>query len=153
MLPRGSRQLCIRKSPVQCCLNTLGITLHSWKPYYTMLPEKLQTTLNKKKSCATFSLYSRSKQHCSGQKPMQCCKKGSRQHFMRKNPVQYCLNTLGTTLHNWKPYSMLPDPERLQTALHEQNPMFHSLLAAMQSWSYGMISQRLQATLWRKKFR
>ena len=59
MLPRGSRQLCIRKSPVQCCLNTLGITLHSWKPYYTMLPEKLQTTLNKKKSCAIFSLYSR----------------------------------------------------------------------------------------------
>ena len=59
MLPkRGSRQLCIRKSPVQCCFNTLGITLHSWKPY-TMLPEKLQTTLNKKKSCAIFSLYSR----------------------------------------------------------------------------------------------
>ena len=147
MLPeRGSRQLCIRKSPVQCCFNTLGITLHSWKPY-TMLPEKLQTTLNKKKSCAIPIFFILSKQHCSGQKPMQCCKKGSRQYLIRKNPVQYCLNTIGRTLHNWKPYSILPDPEIWGQRGSRQLCM-SKIQCFIQSWSYGMTSQRLQATLW-----
>ena len=30
---------------------------------------------------------------------VQCCSRGSRQHCTGKNPVQCCLNTLGTTLH------------------------------------------------------
>ena len=36
--PKDSRKHCIRKNPVQCCLITLGATLHSWKPY-AILPE------------------------------------------------------------------------------------------------------------------
>ena len=38
----GSRQLCKRKNPVQCCFNIPGTTLQSWKPF-TMLSERLQT--------------------------------------------------------------------------------------------------------------
>ena len=45
--PWGSRQLCKRKKPVQCCLNIPGTTLQSWKPF-TMLSKRLQTTLHKK---------------------------------------------------------------------------------------------------------
>ena len=52
------------------------------------------------------------------QNPMQCCPRGSRQHCIRKNPVQYCLNTLGTILHRSKSYVMLP--ERLKKTLHEK---------------------------------
>ena len=34
----------------------------------------------------------------------------------KKNPVQFCLDTLGTTLHRSKLYAMLP--EKLQTTLY-----------------------------------
>ena len=74
--PRGSRQLCIRRNPVQCCLNTLRITLHRSKPY-AILSERLQPTLHKKILC-NFSLILLW-QHCTGQNPMQCCPRGSRQ--------------------------------------------------------------------------
>ena len=56
-------------------------------------------------------------QHCTGQNPMQCCQRGSRQHCTGKNP---CLNTLGKTLHRSKLDAMLS--ERLQTLLHGKNP-------------------------------
>ena len=49
---------------------------------------------------------------------MQCCPRGSRQHSIRKNPVQFCLNTLGKTLHRSKPYAMLS--ERPQATLHKK---------------------------------
>ena len=49
---------------------------------------------------------------------MQCCSRGSRQQYIRRNPVQCRLNTLGTTLHRPKPYAMLS--ELLQTTLHKK---------------------------------
>ena len=74
-------------------------------------------------------------QHCTGQNPMQCCPGGSRQHCKKKkNPVQFCLDTLRTTLHRSKLYAMLP--ERLQTTLHKKKP------CAMLSYnSWGNIAQ------------
>ena len=74
---RGSRQLCIRKTPVQCYLNTLGTTLRRSKPY-TMLCERLQATLHKKTLC-NFALILLG-QHCTSKNPMQCCLRGPRQH-------------------------------------------------------------------------
>ena len=38
-------------------------------------------------------------QHCTDQIP--------RQHYVGKNPVQCCLNTLGIIFHRLKPYAML----------------------------------------------
>ena len=110
--PRGSRQLCIRKNHVQCCLNTLRTILHRSKPY-AILSERLQTTLHKK-ILRNFALILLG-QHCTGKNPMQCCPRGSRQLCIKKFSVQ--------------------------------------CQGLMQSWSYVMLSQRLQAILHRKKFR
>ena len=52
--PRGSRQHCIKKTPVQCILNTLGSILNRSKPY-VMLSQRVQTTLPIKKSCSMLS--------------------------------------------------------------------------------------------------
>ena len=52
---------------------------------------------------------------------MQCCLRGSKQHCIRENPGQYCLNTLGTKLHRSKPYAMLP--QRIHRTLHKKNPV------------------------------
>ena len=80
--PRGSRQLCIWKNPVQCCLNILGTTLRRSKPY-AILSERLQITLHKNILCnITLILLG---QHCSGKNPMPCCPRGSRQHCIRKS--------------------------------------------------------------------
>ena len=38
----------------------------------------------------------------------------------KKDRLQFCLNTLGTTLHRSKPYAMLS--ERLQTTLNKKKP-------------------------------
>ena len=104
--PRGSGQFCIKSNAMQCCLNTLGITLHRSKPY-AILSERLQTTLHKKTLC-NFALMLLG-QHCTGQNPMQCCPRGSRQLCIRENLVQCCLNIL----------------ERLQTTLHKENVPFN----------------------------
>ena len=95
--PRGSGQFCIKSNAMQCCLNTLGITLHRSKPY-AILSERLQTTLHKKTLC-NFALMLLG-QHCTGQNPMQCCPRGSRQLCIRENLVQCCLNILWKTLHS-----------------------------------------------------
>ena len=80
--PGGSRQLCVRKNPVQCCLNTLGITWHKSKPY-AILTERFQTTLQKKKILCNFALILLG-QHCVGKNPIQCCPRSSRQLCKRK---------------------------------------------------------------------
>ena len=56
-------------------------------------------------------------QHCTGQNPMQCCAKGSRQNCTRKIQCNIVLNTHShwTTLHREHPYAMLF--QRLQTTL------------------------------------
>ena len=41
----------------------------------------------------------------TGQNPMQCFPRGLRQHCISKNPVQYCLNNIGTTLFRSKSYA------------------------------------------------
>ena len=57
--PRASRQHCIRKHLVQFWLNILGTTLHRSKPY-TILFQRLQTTLHRKKSrqCGLNNIWS-----------------------------------------------------------------------------------------------
>ena len=88
--------LCKKKS---CAVffNTLGTTLHRSKPY-AILPERFQTTSHKKKYCAILSLILQG-QHCTGQNPIPCYPRCSRQHCIRENLFQCRLNTLGTTLH------------------------------------------------------
>ena len=56
-------------------------------------------------------------QHCTGQNPMQCCAKGSRQNCTLKIQCNIVLNTHShwTTLHREHPYAMLF--QRLQTTL------------------------------------
>ena len=114
--PRGSRQPCISKNLVKCCLNSLGTTLHRSKlnemlferlqtalhrkslaqcclntpgttlrrkknHQHTMLPLRLQTTMNRKKSCLMLSLILVGK-HCTGQNSMQCCPKKLQKAFI-----------------------------------------------------------------------
>ena len=58
------------------------------------------------------------RRHCTAENPMQCCRRGSRQLFIRTNPVQCYLNALGITLHRSKPYATLF--EKPQTTLHKK---------------------------------
>ena len=51
--PRGSKQYYVRKNPVQCCINTRGTSLHRSKAH-AISSNRLQTTLQKRKSCSTF---------------------------------------------------------------------------------------------------
>ena len=82
-------------------------------------------------------------QHCTRQKPLQCCLRGSRQHCIRENLVQCFLNTLGTIYNKSKPYALLS--ERIQTALQKKkkNPVqccFNNLGTTLhRSKSYPMI--------------
>ena len=107
---RGSKQHCM-KNLVQFRLNALGATLHRSK-LYAMLPERLQTTLHKRKSCAMLSQYSldniaqlkpyamlperlQTTLHKENVPfninglcnlgPMQCCYRGPKQHFTGKH--------------------------------------------------------------------
>ena len=71
-----------RKSLAQCCLNTPGTTLRRKKNHqHTMLPLRLQTTMNRKKSCLMLSLILVGK-HCTGQNSMQCCPKKLQKAFI-----------------------------------------------------------------------
>ena len=137
-----------------------------------MLSERLQITLHKKKSCAMLSSYSwddipQLKTLCNVVQDVP-------DNTAQKNPVQFCLNTVGITLYRSKPCAILS--EWLQTTLHKKNscliaentmqccPRGSRKLCIyekcsiqcqllMQYQSYAMLSQRLQATLHRKKFR
>ena len=62
-------------------------------------------------------------QHCTGKSLVHCCLWDSRQHYTRKNLVQCCLNTFGTTLHKQIPYAMLF--LRLQTTLYKKKFLFY----------------------------
>ena len=115
MFPWGSTQQCTGKRPVQCCLKTLWTTMHRLE-LYLMLSERFQTTLQKKLLCNVFLILLG--QDGTGQNSIQCCPRCSRQHFIRKNSVQFCLNTVGTTLHRSKPYAMLS--EMIQATLHKK---------------------------------
>ena len=57
-------------------------------------------------------------QHYTGQNSMQYCSTGSKQHCIRKDPVQFCLSTLGTTLDRLKSYTIIS--ERLQAIMHKK---------------------------------
>ena len=57
-------------------------------------------------------------QHCTGQNSIQCCLTGFRQHGIRKNLVQFCLNTLETTLHRPWPYPLIS--ERFQSTMRKK---------------------------------
>ena len=111
--PRGSRQHSIRQKRVQCCLNTLETILHRSKSY-SMLSQEDPDNIALEKDLFNVVLML-SVQHCTSQNAIPCCPIGSRQHCIKKNLVQFCLNTLGTTLHRSKPYAILL--ERLQTTL------------------------------------
>ena len=94
-------------------------------------------------------------QHCTGQNPMHYCPRSSRQHYIRKNSVQCCLNTLETTMHRSKPYAMFClrssrqhciRKNSVQCCLNTLGSTLHSLKP------YAMLSERLQAALHMKKF-
>ena len=93
-------------------------------------------------------------QHCTGQNPMQCCPRGSRQHCIRKNLAQFCLNTLRTKLHRRKPYAMLS--QRLQSTLYKKKPCEIFCLNTLgttlhRSKPYAMLSKMLRTKLHKKK--
>ena len=112
--PRGSRGHCII-FPVQFCLDTLGTTLHRSK-LYAVSRKAPDNIASEKIQCNVVLILLG--QHCTAQNPMQYCPRGSRQHCIRKNSVQCCLDTLETTLHRSKLYAMLP--EKLQTKLRKK---------------------------------
>ena len=51
--PGGSRQLCLRKNPLQTCLNALGITLHRSRSYAKF--SKWLRTLHRDLTCSMLS--------------------------------------------------------------------------------------------------
>ena len=59
----GSRQHCTRKKPVQCCLNTLGITLHRPNPTQCC-PRGCRRHCTEKNSCNVVLIFLR--QYCTG---------------------------------------------------------------------------------------
>ena len=85
----------------------------------------------------------------TGENPMQCCRRGSVLHCIRKKPVQFCLNILETTFHKSKPYAMLP--VRLNATLYKKNPVqccLNTFKITLCSWKiYAMLAERLQTTL------
>ena len=81
------------------------------------LVRKAPDSMAYEKILCTFVLILLGK-HCAGQNSMQCSSESSRQHCIRKNPVQYGLNTLGTTLHSSKPYPM--ESERHEATLYQK---------------------------------
>ena len=58
---------------------------------------------------------------------MQCYSRGSRQYCIIKNPVQYCLNTLGTTRIS----------EKLQTILHKKKTVCNFVLILLRQHCTG----------------
>ena len=103
--PRGSRQHCMKKKCYECCVNTLGTILHKLK-LSAMLSERPQTTFHKKTFCAMLSWHSQD--NMAQVKTLQCYRRCSRQHCIRNNSVQNCVNILGRTLYRKKHYAMLP---------------------------------------------
>ena len=90
-------------------------------------------------------------QRLTDQNSMQCCSRGSRQHWIRENPVQFCLNTLGTTLDRSKLFAMLS--EMFQTTLHKKKVLFMLFIWIIldRTKPYAMLWERLQTTLYKKK--
>ena len=113
---RNSRQLWIRKNPVQCYLSTLRTTLHMEKTLCNIVWEAPDNNLLEKILGNFVSILL--VQHCTGQNSMKHCLRGSRQLGIRKNSVQCYLNTLRTTFHRSKLYVMLS--EKLQATLHKK---------------------------------
>ena len=92
-------------------------------------------------------------QHWTGQNPMQFCLRGSIQYCIRKNPVQCCLNILGTILHRSKVCAMLS--EKLQTTLHKKKILCNIILIPLgqlhTTKPYAMLSERVQTALYKKR--
>ena len=82
------------KNPAQCCLNTLGTTLHTGKTkLFAMLPKRHQTTLHRKKILFIVVLIVLG-QHCTGKDLVQFSLSSLRQHCAGKKPARCCFNTL-----------------------------------------------------------
>ena len=92
-------------------------------------------------------------QHCPGQNPSQSCTEDSRQHCIRKYPVQFYLNTPVATLHKSNTYAMLS--ELLQTTSHKKNLVPNCLntlsTTLHMSKPSAMLSERLQTIFYKKK--
>ena len=112
-----------------------------------MLSKRLQTTLHKKILC-NFALILLG-QHCTDRCPMQCCPRGSRQYCIKKNPCNFALILLGQ--HCTAKTLCNVAGEACDNFAYEKCSVQCQRL--MQSWSYALLSQRLLATLHRKKFR
>ena len=90
--------------------------------------------------------------HCTGENPMQCCPKNSRQHCIIKNSVQCCLSVLGATLNRRNLCAILSG--MLQAILHKKNccPINNLGTTLRRSRPYAMLCERFQETFC-KKFR
>ena len=105
--PRGFRQHCIKKIVCSFALILLGQNCTG--------RNSMQCCPKSSTQHVVLILFG---QHCADKNPMQCWPRGSRQDCIKKSPVQFCLDTLGTTLNRPKLYAMLP--EKLQTTMHQK---------------------------------
>ena len=80
----GCRQYWIRKSPVQCCLDTLGTTFNRPK-FCAKVPRDSRKIAWEEILCKIVLILLG--QHCTGQNLVQYCPKGSRQSCIRKRLV------------------------------------------------------------------
>ena len=88
----------------------------------------------------------------TGQNFTQFYQSGCRQHWIRKSPVQCCLDTLGTTFNRPKFCAMLP--KRLQKNSMGRNPVQNCLntlgTTLHRSKPCAILSERLQTKLYQK---
>ena len=98
MLSGASKPTLHKAFIVQCCPNSNSWDIIAQINSYAALFLSLQTTMHTKcqVQCCLNILSTTSYR----KNPMQCSPRGSKQYCIIKNPVQYCLNTTGTTLHN-----------------------------------------------------
>ena len=122
------------KYPVQCCLSyPILMLLQQITQIKALWNVGLEAPNNNIQEKILFNIVLIFlEKHCTGQNLVQCCLRGSKQHSIRENPGQYCLNTLGTILHRSKPYAMLP--QRIQRTLHKKNPVQCCLIKNPMQW-------------------
>ena len=133
------------------------IKLKYLKPFYycqhKLRPLSFKFKICEAAFCKTVTLILLGQQW-TGKNLMQCFLRSSRQHSISKNPVQFCLNTLGT-LHRSKTCDvMLPERGSRQLCIRKSPVQccFNTLGITLHSWKpYTMLPEKLQTTLNKKK--
>ena len=94
--PRNSRQHCTEKILFNVVQIVLGHNCTAGKNLLQCCPRGSRQHLTEKILFNVVLILF--EQHCTGKNLVKCWQKGSRQHCTWKNPAQFCINTLGTTL-------------------------------------------------------